>query len=270
METTLRPLSTGELLDRTLTLFRRHFWLFVGLMILPQIFMLAGTVTVSSGPSLVALGLPAPSAIGLSVVGGLMLIVGVFLTFMAQAAAITATSEIQVGRSITIRDSYRRVRGKFWALFWATILYFLAVFGGFILLIVPGVWVLLRGTLIYQVITIEDVRGVEALRRSIALTKGAVGPIFLLFLFLIFVYFLAAAVFQLPAMTLLPEPWSLTLGQVGEVLATALAQPISSIAFALLYFDQRVRKEAFDLEVMMNALDQPAPPPAGDMPPAIS
>ena len=27
----LRPLSVGEILDRTFTLYRRHFWLFIGI-----------------------------------------------------------------------------------------------------------------------------------------------------------------------------------------------------------------------------------------------
>src|SRR5271169_5669056 len=36
METVeLRPLSLGELLDRTFSLYRRHFWLFVGIMAIP-------------------------------------------------------------------------------------------------------------------------------------------------------------------------------------------------------------------------------------------
>ena len=39
METVeLRPLSLGELLDRTFTLYRRHFWLFVGIMAVPSSF----------------------------------------------------------------------------------------------------------------------------------------------------------------------------------------------------------------------------------------
>ncbi|PYV11272.1 MAG: hypothetical protein DMG23_04795, partial [Acidobacteria bacterium] len=37
----LRPLSFGELLDRTFSLYRRHFWVFVGIMAIPQLFIVA-------------------------------------------------------------------------------------------------------------------------------------------------------------------------------------------------------------------------------------
>ena len=35
-----------------------------------------------------------------------------------------------------------------------------------------------------------------------------------------------------------------------------LVGPLMTIALALLYYDERVRKEAFDLELMMAAIDR--------------
>jgi hypothetical protein len=49
---------------------------------------------------------------------------------------------------------------------------------------------------------------------------------------------------------------------VAEFLARTLAGPIGAIAAALIYYDQRVRKEAFDLQLMMQAIGQPAVPQA--------
>ena len=37
--TELRPLSLGELLDRTFSYYRSHFWVFVGIMAVPQVFL---------------------------------------------------------------------------------------------------------------------------------------------------------------------------------------------------------------------------------------
>ncbi|HEV2350884.1 MAG TPA: hypothetical protein VG028_13675 [Terriglobia bacterium] len=37
----LRPLSIGELLDRTFSYYRRNFWLFVGIVAAPQVAMVA-------------------------------------------------------------------------------------------------------------------------------------------------------------------------------------------------------------------------------------
>jgi hypothetical protein len=41
-----------------------------------------------------------------------------------------------------------------------------------------------------------------------------------------------------------------------------VANPIATIAIALIYYDQRVRKEAFDLQLMMEAIGQQQPSPA--------
>jgi len=49
---------------------------------------------------------------------------------------------------------------------------------------------------------------------------------------------------------------------LATFLAGALAGPIATIALSLVYFDQRVRKEAFDLQLMMAAVDGTLPPGA--------
>ena len=45
----------------------------------------------------------------------------------------------------------------------------------------------------------------------------------------------------------------------GSLLASIVTFPIGTIALALLYYDQRVRKEAFDLQLMMESLGQAGP-----------
>ena len=52
------------------------------------------------------------------------------------------------------------------------------------------------------------------------------------------------------------------LGQVGSLLGGILVAPVHTIGFALFYYDLRVRKEAFDLQMMMQAIGaDPMPPP---------
>jgi len=58
------------------------------------------------------------------------------------------------------------------------------------------------------------------------------------------------------------------LRSIGSFIAGVLAGPIGTIAVALLYYDQRIRKEALDLQVMMDSLsqttpEQPSPPLQG-------
>jgi hypothetical protein len=47
------------------------------------------------------------------------------------------------------------------------------------------------------------------------------------------------------------------LAQVGTFIANVLVVPVMTIASAILYYDLRVRKEAFDLQVMMAPLVGP-------------
>jgi hypothetical protein len=54
----------------------------------------------------------------------------------------------------------------------------------------------------------------------------------------------------------------LALSQVGSFIATVLVGPFLTIAAAVFYFDLRVRKEAFDLQVMMN--------PGGSLSPGVA
>jgi hypothetical protein len=45
---------------------------------------------------------------------------------------------------------------------------------------------------------------------------------------------------------------------VATFLSVCLVGPLATIAFSLVYFDERVRKEAFDLQLMMTTLDASA------------
>ena len=117
----LRPLTLGELLDRSFTLYRRHFWLFVGLMALPSVFILMLTV----GSELVKRMVRGqgqafaanPAAIAAVFIGGGLVFLVVFSAYMvaymvALGATTLAVSEIYAGRTATIAGSYSRMRGQ--------------------------------------------------------------------------------------------------------------------------------------------------------------
>jgi hypothetical protein len=48
---------------------------------------------------------------------------------------------------------------------------------------------------------------------------------------------------------------------VGTFISTSLVGPLATIALTLIYYDQRVRKEGFDLQLMMSTM-QPGTPAA--------
>ena len=113
--------------------------------------------------------------------------------------------------------------------------------------------------------------------RSSALTKGSRGRIFVIWLLFVVLAFgigmlvqwpiqLGAGVGARSALRHVALGW-----QVASLVATFLSEclvgPLITIAFSLVYYDQRVRKEAFDLQLMMTTLDasdlQSAPVEAG-------
>src|SRR6185312_7734666 len=118
---------------------------------------------------------------------------------------------------------------------------------------------------------VERLGVVESLRRSWSLAQGSV-------LRLILVNILAAVIsFGLSAVLSLPYFIGIILSvtkkspaamapfmvwqYIGDFLARSIAFPIATIAVSLIYYDERVRKEAFDLQLMMEAIRQPQPPP---------
>ena len=66
--------------------------------------------------------------------------------------------------------------------------------------------------------------------------------------------------------------WLGTLSVAAAGLGGALSGHLLMIGFAVLYYDIRVRREAFDLQLMMAALERPAPPsgPDSSAPPAVT
>lgn len=112
-------------------------------------------------------------------------------------------------------------------------------------------------------------RGViDSISRSWQLTKGAVLQLilviilvaimaWLLGLVLSIPYFVGVAIFITKKDPTVLIPF-MALQYVGEFLARTLAGPVSTIATALIYYNQRVCKEAFDLQLMMEAIGQPS------------
>src|SRR2546426_5085174 len=150
--TELRPLSLGELLDRTFTLYRNHFWLFVGIMALPEFVMVILSlllqrfmspflaVQASRGPP------PAPAEMA-RILGGFFFgaLVGGVVYYIVYAMALGATtfavSDVYLGRPATVQSAYRNVRGRFWSLLGLIFLILLVLFFAYLVFVAGGVFV---------------------------------------------------------------------------------------------------------------------------------
>jgi cation transport ATPase len=132
---------------------------------------------------------------------------------------------------------------------------------GCILLIIPGIyWAGLYGLAVPAVV-LENITASDALSRSSTLAKGSVGRV-------IVVYFLAAVFAIIMSLVLeailsagglafrhngaAKAAWN----QVISTMTTILFGPISAIAITLVYYDQRIRREAFDISHMMSLMNK--------------
>jgi hypothetical protein len=280
----LRPLSLGELLDRTFTLYRQHFVLFAGITAIPQVLILLYNLLLGSlsgatrepitGQVQVA---PTSMSVGLAV-ASLVAILLYFVAYLfAQGGTFFAVSELYLGRAITIGESLGRMRGKVLKLLGVTILNGLVVGAATILLIVPGIYMACRLITCVPAALFEDLGAGESLSRSYDLTKNEAGRAFVIFLLYVVLLAVAIVVFEAPFTFLanfsvktpgMVHVWTAA-SQVGRFLARVLVLPYLTIATAVFYYDLRVRKEAFDLQLMMNP-GGPVQAPAPGAPPSLA
>jgi hypothetical protein len=102
------------------------------------------------------------------------------------------------------------------------------------------------------------------LRRSKELTKGARGRIVLVVIIIGALAWVIGSMVQLPLLLLTgfqalrhPDnvgPLTHVIQAVGGFVSASLVGSLATIALTLIYYDQRVRKEGFDLQLMMAAL----------------
>jgi hypothetical protein len=305
-DSTLRPMSISQVLDRTFHLYRTNFVFFVGIgLIVPVLILISELV-------FAFLGLRPGSRNGISpqstmvlagASGVVVLLVSTLAGALAQGATVFAVSRIHLGRPVTIGESYQQVLSCFAsmlrifislalrtagpylpaiAVFSAGFTFLaessggdrtqaLAYFGLLSLLAFPlfvggvigSLYLYARYSLAVPACILEKLRGAAALRRSSFLSKDSILRIILIFFLLGILTVIFSLVLNLPVQIvaiqrrgILATPWVIW-SYAGNFLARALAGPIAAIALALIYYDQRVRKEAFDLQLMMQGLETP-------------
>ncbi|HEY7877327.1 MAG TPA: hypothetical protein VIC55_03840, partial [Gemmatimonadaceae bacterium] len=128
---------------------------------------------------------------------------------------------------------------------------------GFVAFVIPGLlclaW-LFAGT---AIVMIEGKTAVAALTRSRQLAAGSVGRI----LGVLFLTLLLVGVIEIIALFLVGIAGvfihaGTALTTLGGNLASLLIYPFFTVVITLLYYDLRIRKEGFDLEIMATELAQ--------------
>jgi hypothetical protein len=249
------PMTTGVLLDRAFRLYSANFALMLGIAATAYVpFYLIMLVLEAS----VGGNLPNHAGSFTALVFQIVfMILWASIAFpIASGATTFAISERYLGNDVTIGEAMRRGLGHFWSLSIAQITATIRVMFGFLLLIVPGILWMLSYALIVPVILIEGQRAIPSLRRSRDLVKGYRGKVFCIVLVVnLLQVILTAGVTMVSGMFFDGQSPS------GSVLASALNNllsifltPLGIIAAILLYYDMRIRKEGFDLEMLSRSI----------------
>ena len=272
----LRPLSIGEMLDRTFSMYRDHFQLFVGILVFPQLaiaFAAFGFDVVFQGFRPGSNPDPAqflPFFAYLPIV----IIVALATLAIAQAATVYAVSQVYLERPTTISASYSFIGRRFWSILGVIALIAIAgmvagIVGLFALCvgaIVFPVLVTLYSAFAVPVTVLEGRDPVASLQRSYDLVKGDLGRIFVIWLLFVVLEIAASSLVSGPmfvvAFTMAKQwqghvpVWFSAVGELGRFVVGCLVRPLLTIAFSVAYYDERVRKEALDMQFMMATIDR--------------
>jgi hypothetical protein len=334
----LAPLGAGDLIDRTVRLYRRHFGALVRASAPPVIVSAAGTVLLSvCWPAIWATGSEGRLAgYILGVAAGLFVYVLGFLTqlIVMGGASRNLVMHLLWGEPVTARLIYRSVRSRLWRLFLATMVVLFWLFistvaagAAGLALLLPGsigvaivitmmetvgaewvgmvaavlLWLVTLALMLFvfffvagrvayvpQVLMVEG-RGVfDSIGRSAGLARGNVRRLMGMFLFTGFAWYSAAALLIVPLgwyaylhgldplgmdPTRTPLWYSVSKNVLGQV-STILMAPVWMMGLSLLYVDERVRHEGYDIELLAAQVlgEMPAVPAGYNAPlaPAIA
>lgn len=253
----LRPLSFGEILDGSFSVYRRIFGTLVAIAIVCQ-------------------GIPSVLSIYLETAGGpryhlVLWVVTLILSSLAAlfsfGASLWAISEAYLGGRPTVGDALRYALRKAWKLFVSGVAAYILIILASLLLFVPGIIVACGYSVVPQAAVLDELRtSTDALGRSWRLTKGfkwrAFGLIVVSFVIMYVPIFaimiIGAAVIGFESVAIEGAAGgtsNLIFSVIGRLVWLAI-YPILNCVFTLFYYDLRVRKEGFDLEHLSQLLGE--------------
>lgn len=286
----LRPLNLGDIFSGTFATIRGNPGATLGLsaiialiVAIPAVFTTlalgsADLTTTDDSGTTINFGTQLSS----SVTGIYTAIAGLFLAGMLTAVV----AEAVLGRRISIGDTWRKVRGRLLPLLGMTALVgvaavvligivvlvvaLLAVAGSTVAAVIVGivlgigtlvaiVWIAIKISLAAPALVLERVGPIKALGRSWQLTGGQWWRIFGITLLANIIVSMISSIVQVPAVAIMaasagaagtPGVAAVLTSELISVVVSALTTPFTAGVTALLYLDQRIRKEALDVTLM--------------------
>ncbi|HEX8052056.1 MAG TPA: hypothetical protein VF517_03625, partial [Thermoleophilaceae bacterium] len=294
----LRPLDVGQKLDAAIKLATRNLGTLTAivLIVLVPINLLSFLITVSTLPDdFTAGGQLGPGATpdagadssGTFVAGQLVVNLLAFVAFfLVPAVCFQAIGQAYLGERTGWRESLVYGLRRLHSILWIVLLMGLALLLVFIagvffigvaflfpllllvvipLALAPFVYLGVSWSLALPALLLEGARGVKALGRSHSLVQGrwwrTFGLLVLAWLLVLFVTTVVAGALAGVTYVVSDENTVTAVGLnfLANLVASVLTTPFLATVTIVLYFDLRVRKEAFDLQLLAGAIGGRAP-----------
>lgn len=289
----LRPLGSGEILDGAFTLYRRNFPLFLATAGIPTAALLAVFLLLGRG-LVAAMASGDPAALAAATLGGgfLVVVVSVGSALVMWNGLTHQAAQVYTGQPASVAGGLRVGMRRALPLLGASVIAFLglmlaavgvsvvlmivllvlsvlglagAVLGSLVgLLTWVAVFLSAFGLLfaVTPAIVVEGAGPLDAVERSFALARDALGRVVgVLLVALLITYLPTVAVnwltggfAELMNPDVVPTPGTLMTRQLLSIAVAAVTTPFMVAVIVLLYFDRRVRTEALDVQMMADRL----------------
>jgi len=269
MVSELRPRGIGEILDTGIALYRARFTRLVRIsaaVVIP-VQILGALVLLSAQPTgytLNVTGSVTPQYDSSSAAVQFAAVVVVTLVSILSSAFIVAVctrviADAYIGRSSGAREAARAVRPRVFAIIGTSLLVLVCEAIGFVFCFVGALYPLTAFAVAVPALILEGIGVSAAIGRSVALTKSH----FMHVLGLIATAQLLAIVLNgalaAGVRIVLRSGGSTTAYIIGQSVANSIAgvltTPFVATAIVVLYFDLRIRDEAFDVQLLMQRND---------------
>jgi hypothetical protein len=265
----LRPRGIGEILDSAVVLYRARFTklLPVAACIVVPVQILSALVLLSAQPDHFTLNVtgtvsPQYDSSPALQLGALVIvvIVSVLSTALIVAVCTRVVADAYIGRTSGPREAARAVRPRVFALIGTSLLVLMSEGIGFLFCFVGALVPLTFFAVALPVLILEGVGVSTAIGRSVTLTKAHVMHV----VGLVLTAQLLAAVVNgalAAAVSFLLRSGGNTVAiviaqSVANMIAGVLTTPFIATAIVVLYFDLRIRDEAFDVQLMIQRNDE--------------
>ena len=269
MQYVIKSMSMSEILDQAVNLTKNHFktlfticcYMIVPLNLIFNFAILAIMPEITQNPTEEEakrfLQELASKGVVLATLGGIYFVIFAFIIWpITNAAMIHAVASEYLGKPVTPGEAVKAGVSRLGAVLGTSILGGIVVGLGFIALIIPGFYLLMRYYFAINgfVPTIEGRSGSEALTRSGELMRGNYGTLFVLGFILLFFNGTVGSMANM-----IPVKSIAVILQVGLQVIGLMAGASAGVVF---YFSSRCKHENFDLTVLADAVATDSPEPS--------